>query len=86
MTMKNDTKFEEELTCQFKIDTRNLTNLTRARKNPKNLHFNRLLLMKVCMPELKKYRGVMFDGTEVDAKFGGKWLVLSKNFRLMAEK
>ena len=23
MTMKNDTKFEEELTCQFKIDMRN---------------------------------------------------------------
>ena len=26
MTMKNDTKFEEELTCQFKTDQRNLTN------------------------------------------------------------
>ena len=26
MTMKNDTKFAEELTCQFKIDLRNLTN------------------------------------------------------------
>ena len=26
MTMKNDTKFEEELTCQFKADMRNLTN------------------------------------------------------------
>ena len=26
MTMKNDTKFEVELTCQLKIDTRNLTN------------------------------------------------------------
>ena len=26
MMMKNDTKFEEELTFQFKIDTRNLTN------------------------------------------------------------
>ena len=26
MTMKNDTKFEEELTCRFKIDMRNLTN------------------------------------------------------------
>ena len=26
ITMKNDTKFEEELTCQFKIDMRNLTN------------------------------------------------------------
>ena len=26
MTMKNDTKFEKELTCLFKIDIRNLTN------------------------------------------------------------
>ena len=26
MTMKNDTKFEEELTCHFKVDMRNLTN------------------------------------------------------------
>ena len=26
MTMKNDSKFEKELTCQFKIDPKNLTN------------------------------------------------------------
>ena len=26
MTMQNDTKFQEELTCQFKIGMRNLTN------------------------------------------------------------
>ena len=26
MTMKNDAKFEEELTCYFKVDMRNLTN------------------------------------------------------------
>ena len=26
MTMKNDAKFEEELTCHFKIDMSNLTN------------------------------------------------------------
>ena len=26
MTMKNDTKFEQELTCQFKIDMMHLTN------------------------------------------------------------
>ena len=26
MTMKNDTKFNEELTCQFKVNMRNLTN------------------------------------------------------------
>ena len=28
----------------------------------------------------------MFDGTKVDVKFEGNWLVLSKNFCLMAEK
>ena len=26
MTMKNDTKIEEELACRFKIDMRNFTN------------------------------------------------------------
>ena len=26
MAMKNDAKFEEEVTCRFKIDMRNLTN------------------------------------------------------------
>ena len=26
MTMKNDVKFEDESTCQFKIDMRNLMN------------------------------------------------------------
>ena len=47
MTMKDDTKFEEELTCQFKIDRRNLTNFDPSTQNLKNLHFNRLLLTKV---------------------------------------
>ena len=48
MTMKNDAKFEEEWTCQFKIDMRNLTNFfTQALENLKNLHFNGLLLKKV---------------------------------------
>ena len=26
MAMKNEAKFDDELTCQFKIDKRNLTN------------------------------------------------------------
>ena len=30
MTMKNDTKLEEELTCHFKIDMRNLTNFDQS--------------------------------------------------------
>ena len=34
MTMKNDTKFEEELNCQFKFDMRNLTKFDlRAQKS-----------------------------------------------------
>ena len=36
MTMKNDAKFEEESTCQFKIDMRNLTNFdVNSRKSKK---------------------------------------------------
>ena len=36
MTMKNDTKFEEELTCYSKVDMRNLTNFDPSTwKSPK---------------------------------------------------
>ena len=36
MTLKNDEKFEEDLTCRFKIDTRNLTNFdSSSRKSQK---------------------------------------------------
>ena len=35
MTMKNDMKFEEELTCQFKIDMRNLTNFYASTRKSK---------------------------------------------------
>ena len=39
MTMKNDTKFEEKLTCQFKIDMRNLTDFDPStRKSQKFAH------------------------------------------------
>ena len=37
MTMKNDEKSEEELTCQFKINMRNLTNFDAS--NPKSQNF-----------------------------------------------
>ena len=32
MTLEGDAKFEEELTCQFKIDMRNLTNFDSSTK------------------------------------------------------
>ena len=36
MTMKNDAKFEEKLTCHFKIDMRNLKNFdSNTRKSKK---------------------------------------------------
>ena len=36
MTMKNDAKFEEDLTCQFKINIRNLTNFYPSTQKSQN--------------------------------------------------
>ena len=47
MKMKNDAKFEDKLTCQFKIDMRNLTSFDSSTQNLKNLQFNGLLFTKV---------------------------------------
>ena len=47
MAMKNDAKCEEELTCRFKIDVRNLLNFDQSTQSLKNLHFSGLLLSKV---------------------------------------
>ena len=35
MTMKNNAKFEEELTCHFKTDIRNLTNFDSSTRKSK---------------------------------------------------
>ena len=35
--MKNDAKFEEELTSRFKIDLRNLTNFDPSTQKPKKI-------------------------------------------------
>ena len=45
--MKNSAKTEEELTCQFNIDLRNLTNFDPSIENLKIFHFNKVLLTKV---------------------------------------
>ena len=51
--MNNDTKFEEELTCQFKIDMRNLNFDPSTWKSQKFTQF-RLLLTRVCNAWAKK--------------------------------
>ena len=37
MTMKNNAKFEEELTCHFKTDMRNLTNFDWSTQKSKKI-------------------------------------------------
>ena len=67
MTMNNNTKFVEELVCHFNIDMWGILtiwgSLTQALENLKKLLFNWLLWPKYTL-ELKKYRGVILDGTE----------------------
>ena len=78
MAMKNDAKFEEQLTCQFKIDIKNLTNLTRVLENRKNVNFH-CFWPKYITFELRRYRGAIFNGTEYYAKFEGKLTCAFKN-------
>ena len=39
MTMKNEAKIKEELTCRFKIDMRNFTNFNLSTRKSKKLVF-----------------------------------------------
>ena len=65
MTMKNDAKVEEELTCQSKIDMRNLRNFDpNIRKSQKICTFMGCFLTKVYLFWAKKSIGELFDGTE----------------------
>ena len=64
MTMKNDTKIEEELTCHFKTDMKNITNFdANTRKSKKSVLIGSLR-PKYLLFELQKYRGVIFHDTE----------------------
>ena len=65
MTLKKDPNFEEKLTFCLKNDMMNLVNFTPSSRKSENLHFDGLLLWKVCNVWAKKYRGV-------------KWLMVSK--------
>ena len=47
VTMNNEAKFDEELTCRFKIGMRNLTNFDPStQKSKNNFHFKWLLFSK----------------------------------------
>ena len=80
MTLKNDEKSEEELTCRFKIDIRNLTNFYSSTWFSKIYTLMGCFWPKYVMFELKKYRGATFHDTKVWCKIWrkadlwfGKW-------------
>ena len=72
MTMKNDTKIEEELTCHFKIDMRNFANFDPNTRKSKTFVLIGSLWPKYILFELQKYRGVIFYDTEEMCKFWRK--------------
>ena len=63
MKMKSDVKFEEELTCCFKIDMKNLTHFDPGTQKSLCALMG-FFSPKYIMFELKRYRGFVFDGTE----------------------
>ena len=48
MTLKSDLNFEEKLTFCLKNDMRNLVNFNASSGKSENLHFDEILLSKVC--------------------------------------
>ena len=75
MAMKNDAKFEEELTCQLKTKTVGgiWQILARVLENIKSLHFNGLLLTKVYNVWAKESTEELYlMAVKIDAKFEEK--------------
>ena len=82
MTMKNDTKIEEELTCHFKIDM----NFTKFDPSTRKVYFFfsvGSLWPKYILFELQKYREVIFHDTEELYKF---WRMTDQWFEKRHEK
>ena len=86
MAMKNDAKFEEELTCYFKIYNREFNKFW-----PKHLKFSNIFTLmssfwaRYILFELKKYRVVIFHELKSDAKFEEKITYgLKNNMRNLA--
>ena len=64
MTMKSDAKFKEKLTYDFKYDMRNLVNSHPTTQKSENVTSMGYFCPKYMRFELKKYRGVIFHGSE----------------------
>ena len=70
--LKNDAKFEEELTCALKNDMRNLANFDSTLESLKICTLMESFWAKYIMFELKNYRGVIVMTLKGDAIFKEK--------------
>ena len=75
MTMKNDAKFEEELTCQFKIDNEEFDKCWCEHSKISKICTLKGYFWLKYMFELKKYRRVTFEGTENWCKIWRKFVL-----------
>ena len=73
MTMKNNAKFEEELTCNLKTDMRNLMNFDSSTQKPRTCALKLAPLTKVCNVWVKKSAKELCPmALKIDVKFEGK--------------
>ena len=79
MTLKSDAKFKEKLTSGFKYDMRNLVNFHPTTQKSENFTSMGYFCPKYMRFELKKYRGVIFHGTE-------QWCKIWKTLTLWFQK
>ena len=69
MTLKNDAKFKEKLTCGFKYDMRNLVNFLSTTKKSENFTSMGYFCPKYMRFELKNTEKLSFMTLKSDAKF-----------------
>ena len=69
MTLKNDAKFKEKLTCGFKYDMRNLVNFHPTTQKSENFTSMGYFCPKYMRFELKNTEKVSFMTQDNDAKF-----------------
>ena len=73
MTMKNNAKFEEKLTCNLKTDTRNLMTFDSSTQKPKTFALKLAPFTKVYNAWAKKRtEELCLMALKIDAKFEGK--------------
>ena len=79
MTMKNDAKFEEKLTCCLENDMRNLANFHQSTQKCQNWNFDKILLSKVeNASAYNLHWSYVSWQSRMIQKLKGKWLVILK--------